>query len=403
MRTPIVKISDIATQVRGVSYGKEDASKLSKPGFVPVLRANNITDNGLLLKDLIFVPKKCVSTQQFVLQHDIVIAASSGSIDVVGKAAQAKEDLGGGFGAFCKVLRPNTKVHPHYFAHYFYTPTYRRLISSLAAGANINNLRNGHLDDLEIPLPTFAEQKRIAAILDTADALRTIRRQAISQLDVLARAIFLEMFGDPVKNPKGFKTKYLMDFYVDKKNGTKCGPFGSALKKDEYRNEGVPVWNMDNITLAGTFHDSPSLWISASKFNELPSYSVINGDVIISRAGTVGKMGVVRTKFPNSIISTNLIRVRFGADLLPEYFVSLMTYCKGKVGRLKTGPDGTFTHMNTGVLDDLLFPCPPVSLQQNFVARLTTIEALKATQRTALTQNDALFAALQHRAFRGEL
>jgi type I restriction enzyme S subunit len=68
-----------------------------------------------------------------------------------------------------------------------------------------------------------------------------------------------------------------------------------------------------------------------------------------------------------SIISTNLIRVRFGEKLYPEYFVSLMTYCKGRVSNLKTGPDGTFTHMNTGVLSNLEFPYPPLELQKKYI------------------------------------
>ena len=80
------------------------------------------------------------------------------------------------------------------------------------------------------------------------------------------------------------------------------------------------------------------------QYRQLEAYSVLDGDVIISRAGTVGKMCVAKSGCKESIISTNLIRVRFGPDLLPIYFVSLMNYCKGRVGRLKTGADGAFTH-----------------------------------------------------------
>ena len=227
-----------------------------------------------------------------------------------------------------------------------------------AQGVAQKNLSAGYVRSLEIPLPPLPEQKRIAAILDKADAIRRKRQQAIQLADDFLRAVFLDMFGDPVTNPKGFKIRFLGDFYIDGKNGTKCGPFGSALKKDEYTESGIPIWGMDNITLSGEFIDAPSQWVSEEKYRELESYSLCQGDVIISRAGTVGKMGVVRSVSQCSLISTNLIRVRFGALLLPEYFVSLMTYCKGRVGRLKVGPDGAFTHMNVGVLDTLEFPYP---------------------------------------------
>ena len=181
MSVSIVKVSDLSEQIRGVSYGKEDASKSPKEGHIPILRAGNITDNGLTFDNLVFVPNQRVSIKQIIRRNDVVIAASSGSIDIVGKAAPALNDFAGSFGAFCKVLRPNSKVHPSYFAHCFKTHEYRRKISSLAAGANINNLRNEHLDDLEIPLPPLEEQKRIAEILDRAESLRAMRRQSIDR------------------------------------------------------------------------------------------------------------------------------------------------------------------------------------------------------------------------------
>src|SRR5262249_42471410 len=112
------------------------------------------------------------------------------------KAARALFDFSGGFGAFCKVLRPNSRVHPSFFAHFFKTRYYRQRVSALAAGANINNLRNEHLDEMEIPLPPLPEQGRIAAILDQAEALRAKRRHALAQLNGLTQSLMLDMFGD---------------------------------------------------------------------------------------------------------------------------------------------------------------------------------------------------------------
>ena len=208
-----VRVGGLAEQVRGVSYGKEGASDSPQPGYVPVLRAGNITDDGLVFDDLVFVPKERVSEKQKVRRHDVVIAASSGSLDVVGKAAPALADFDGGFGAFCKVLRPNTKVHAGYFAHFFKTLDYRRRVSALAAGANINNLRNEHLDDMEIPLPPLPEQQRIAEVLDRAEALRAKRRTSLAELDSLTQSLFIDLFGDPVSNPRKWPQEYLDTFF----------------------------------------------------------------------------------------------------------------------------------------------------------------------------------------------
>ena len=243
-----------------------------------------------------------------------------------------------------------------FLKHWFQSLEFRSQITREVTGIAQKNFGPSHLKRLKISLPPVSEQKRIAGILDAADALRAKRRDALAQLDTLLQSTFLNMFGDPITNPMGFPVRSLSEFYVSKRDGTKCGPFGSALKKDELVDSGVPVWNMDNIDPSGRMALPFRMWITEAKYRELEAYAVLDGDVIISRAGTVGKMCVANSGFAASIISTNLIRLRFGPDLLPIYFVSLMHYCKGRVGRLKTGPDGAFTHMSTGVLDQFKFP-----------------------------------------------
>ncbi len=285
---------------------------------------------------------------------------------------------------------------------YHFLPDALLRIHAETPAVTVKHLSVKKIREIEIPLPPLTEQKRIAAILDKADALRRKRQQAIDLADQFLRSVFLDMFGDPVTNPKGFPVRTLKEFYCDQKQGTKCGPFGSALKKDEYQSDGVPVWNMDNISLSGEFKDSPSLWVTPEKYEELESYSVLSGDVIISRAGTVGKMGVVRTRYSRSLISTNLIRVRFGPRLMPEYFVALMTYCKGRVGRLKVGTDGSFTHMNTGILDSIEFPYPPLEVQEGYLKVRDQVLAGLASQVIAKNELDGLFASMSQQAFSGK-
>lgn len=211
------------------------------------------------------------------------------------------------------------------------------------------------------------------------------------------------MFGDPAINPKRFEVRCLKDLYFNEKEGTKCGPFGSALKKEEYRASGIPVWNMDNISPSGCFVSGARLWISESKYRQLEAYAALDGDILISRAGTVGKMCVLKSKFTKSIISTNLIRLRFGEQLSPLYFVSLMTYCKGRLGRLKTGPDGAFTHMNTGILDKLMIPLPSLELQKKFEGIVDSVKQCNGKKVKQLQEIETLSSALAERAFRGEL
>ncbi|MPX39574.1 hypothetical protein CPI06_05435, partial [Moraxella catarrhalis] len=132
-------------------------------------------------------------------------------------------------------------------------------------------------------------------------------------------------------------------------------------------------------------------WITEEKYDDLSAYAVRDGDIIISRAGTVGKMCVARTEGQPGIISTNLIRLRLGTGLRPLHLVSLMLYCKGRVGRLKTGADGSFTHMNTGVLDSLEFPYPPVERQDRFGFVANKVENIKMQYKTSLADLEALY------------
>jgi type I restriction enzyme S subunit len=259
------------------------------------------------------------------------------------------------------------------------------------------------LEKFEIPAWHLEDQTRIAHLLGKVDSLIAQRKQHLRQLDQLLKSIFLEKFGDPILNPKNFPVRRLSEFYLNGKEGTKCGPFGSALKKEELVNSGVPVWNMDNITADGRMTLPFRMWVTADKYSDLAAYSVQDGDIIISRAGTVGKMCVARMEGQPAIISTNLIRLRLNSELRALHFVSLMLYCKGRVGRLKTGPDGAFTHMNTGVLDSLEFPYPSVELQDQFGQIAEKVERIKSSYRQSLITLETLYRALSQQAFKGEL
>ena len=162
----ISKLADLLTLVRGVSYKKSDAHDEAQEGSIPILRATNI-GQALNFERLIHVPRYYIKQEQFLRPGDIVIAASSGSRSVVGKAAQLREEWLGSFGAFCLGLRPEKGTDEKFLAWFMQSEEYRHHISSLAAGININNLRREHVEDTPFPLPPLAEQRRIVAAIET--------------------------------------------------------------------------------------------------------------------------------------------------------------------------------------------------------------------------------------------
>ena len=129
---------EVARLLRGVGYKKPDASAEPEEGKVPVLRANNI-GYGLNFEKLVYLPEHLVKEEQFIKKGDIIIAMSSGSKHLVGKAAQANEDYNGGYGAFCANLRVLEGVNSKYVAYFYSSPENLRRISAASSGSNINN------------------------------------------------------------------------------------------------------------------------------------------------------------------------------------------------------------------------------------------------------------------------
>lgn len=165
--TITARIGDVADTVRGVTYDKQDVRSSSSADYLPLLRATNIVSGRLNFDDVIYVPSNVVSEEQILRPGDIVLASSSGSLAVVGKAAPLLAQWTGTFGAFCAVVRPQVGMNALYLSHFMQTSSYRERISTLAAGVNINNLRREHIASIEFPFVSAGSQQRIVEAIDS--------------------------------------------------------------------------------------------------------------------------------------------------------------------------------------------------------------------------------------------
>ena len=391
---PKVKLGEVILQIRGVSYAPQNASEMPKDDYVPILRAHNIQDDGLDFAKLVYVDSSKVSERQFLQEGDIVICASSGSKGLVGKAARFNGSGRFSFGAFCKAARP-CGGNSRYLAHFFASKSYRREISNLAAGANINNIKNEHIDRLEIPLPPLAEQERIAAELDAVVATLKKRQAQLAELDALVESRFVELFGDPATNPKGWTIKILKDCLAEIQSGNR--EKGGALLS------GVPSLGAEHINNDGGFNLQPEKlkYIGEEFYCNLKRGKIQIGDVLLVKDGaTTGKTGYVTSSFPfeKAAVNEHVFLLRSKPIMLNVF---LFHYLRSKVGKERVL--GKF-HGATigGITKDFALieiPVPPLELQERFAAEVERVEALKVKVRDGIAETQTLFDALTQKYF----
>ena len=389
----MAKVKDIAMQIRGVSYYPEDLHDNLDEDSVVLLRTNNIKDGKLILDDVVCVSKSKVAEQQYLQTGDILICASSGSKELVGKAAfvdSVKNPMT--FGAFCKVVRPQPE-YSEYLGHYFNSPVYRRKISALSAGANINNIKNEHIDNLDIQLVDEKERREIITILNKLNMLISLRKQQLAKLDELVKARFVEMFGDPVQNPNCWKTENLLDLGYCK-NGMNfhrddCGTEIHCLGVGDFKNH-------------STIRDVGSLpFIS---LNELPTseYLLQDGDIVFVRSnGNKELVGRCLAIYPAKIPVTYsgfCIRYRLTSNKITVSYL-LRVLKADSVRKKMTGRGANIQNLNQQILAQLVVPIPPLSLQNQFAAFVERVDQQKQTVQQSLEKLELMKKALMQEYF----
>ncbi|MFI4854811.1 MAG: restriction endonuclease subunit S [Phycisphaerales bacterium JB065] len=269
-------------------------------------------------------------------------------------------------------------------------------------GATMKHVNRREFLATKIPLPPLAEQKRIAGILDAADALRAKRRESLAQLDMLIQATFLEMFGDPVANPKGWDESPVAAV-CESPDDIKCGPFGTQLQQHEFQESGVPLWGIKHVN-AGFAVDTDE-FVSSKKASKLRQYSIEAGDIVMTRKGTIGKCHVFPVSKQPGIMHSDLLRLRVDPRRASPEFIASQFMLSRKIRRQleMMSPGAVMPGINVTKLKKLDIEIPPVELQNQYADRLKKIRneiGLADTHRHVL---DDLFASLQAQAFAGGL
>jgi type I restriction enzyme S subunit len=265
---------------------------------------------------------------------------------------------------------------------------------------NMSNINATEVLKLSLVLPPLKEQRRIAEVLDRAEALRAKRRAALAQLDTLTQSIFLDLFGDPKSNSKQWPQQTMaLLFAASPIFGTMIPPVSEKCGWLSLRVGNIQDWKLD---------------LSDQKYVDLPPesverHSVIDGDLLLARAiasqDHLGKCVIAHPQGERWAFDSHLMRLRFDLKQTePEYIRHLFMTPGGRSMFLRASRKSTVQfNINTKEMSALQIPVPPISLQREFTRRIAAVDKLKSAHRASLAKLDALFASLQHRAFRGEL
>jgi type I restriction enzyme, S subunit len=250
-----------------------------------------------------------------------------------------------------------------------------------------------------IYLPPIEEQRRIASILDAADALRSKRRQALEKLDALTQSIFIDMFGgsgnaapsDPVVE-LGELVKVL---------GGKRLPKGSDYAKEPTPHPYIRVTDI----VGGTVVNTGLRYLTPAVHQAVKRYTVAAGDVIISIAGSIGEVAAVPEELGGANLTENAAKlVRKDPNLLaPEYLAAFLRSRDGQQQMLARTGQVTIGKLALFRIESLRIPLPNLERQHHFAACVARVNLTRPEMAASLAHLENLFACLQHRAFRGEL
>ena len=292
-------------------------------------------------------------------------------------------------------ILPKGGLSRDYLFYFLRTPATVELATSRCSGANLPRLSPKQLVSLQIPLPPLAEQKRIAAILDAADALRATRRESLAQLDTLLQSTFLDMFGDPVTNPMGWEVVALESIGNSR--------LGKMLDKGkEVGDRQFPYLANTNVQW-GRF-DLAALRTMDFSESDCEEFKLEDGDLLICEGGEVGRTAIWHGAHDRIYFQKALHRVRLDSTVaVPEYVFQFMWFMAKNGGFRDLTTSATIAHLTGVKLKRLPCPRPPLELQHRYAAIVKSVEQQKASQRAHLDELDTLFASLQSRAFRGDL
>ena len=264
-------------------------------------------------------------------------------------------------------------------------------------GAGLKHVSRDYIANIEINLPDIKTQDYIVQKLNKAKNIISNSKKLLTKYDLLIKSRFIEMFGDPVLNPMGWEEVKITELCKNP-DDIKCGPFGTQLSKDEYQKDGVPVFGIPQIN--SSFRVLPIDFLANSKAEKLDAYSLICGDIAMSRKGNVGKCAIYSGK-EKGIIHSDVVRLRVDNTVCNSIYLMNQLHISPKVEtQISNVSSGAImAGINVTKMKNIIVYNPPLSLQTAFAAFVQQIDKSKFTVQKSLEKAETLYKSLMQEYF----
>lgn len=281
------------------------------------------------------------------------------------------------------------------------------LLNTRKKGTGTPHLNPELLKKQKLVVPDVTEQERIVArieeLFSQLDAGVEMLKKTKAQLAVYRQAVLKEAFDSAMKDCKMLP---IAEILSKTRKGMSTGPFGTMIKKSDHKASGVPMLGIENIG-RGRFVDGNKIFVTVKKAEELKSFALKAGDIIISRSGTVGEICAVPERAEGSLLSTNLMRVSLDDEFIrSDYFIALFQSKGIVLDQIKELCKGsTRDFLNQTILKQIIFPVPSLKKQAEIVsiieARMSVCDSIEQTMDDTLQQAEAIRQSILKKAFEG--